>query len=319
MESVFGPNSKNDVVIEDKPKVEKMTKDSIGNSGRKILGDISNVSRKPSILNQDNKARASSATVREYIEQIQKENAALVKLVADKKVIELSGAEVNKLRITIQKMQQQNIQLAQSNSQMLAELNSRKDRLKDLQHQLGCKNALLIAKQKEMEGKRKVNTCETKEIKKLKVSEDKGMGVCVVAESENDQRTNGRQKSKSLVPSTRKVMEQSVGDNGRLQTRRQSARFKHEEPKAKEEVIHTENVDLAPCSSSNDRMQGDDLNSSNFSVKKEDVDNDSRPSISNNITQGSKRSSISRPSREAAKKVQTYKEISLHVKLRRPE
>ena len=38
----------------------------------------------------------------------------------DSKIIEFSGIELQKLRINLQKMQQQNLQLAQANSQMLA-------------------------------------------------------------------------------------------------------------------------------------------------------------------------------------------------------
>jgi translation initiation factor RLI1 len=41
-------------------------------------------------------------------------------MLVDSKVIELSGMELQKLRINLQKMQQQNFQLAQANSQMLA-------------------------------------------------------------------------------------------------------------------------------------------------------------------------------------------------------
>ena len=41
-------------------------------------------------------------------------------MLIDSKVIELSGMELQKLRINLQKMQQQNFQLAQANSQMLA-------------------------------------------------------------------------------------------------------------------------------------------------------------------------------------------------------
>jgi hypothetical protein len=47
--------------------------------------------------------------------------AFLLSLVlVDSKIIELSGIELQKLRINLQKIQQQNLQLAQANSQMLA-------------------------------------------------------------------------------------------------------------------------------------------------------------------------------------------------------
>lgn len=51
-----------------------------------------------------------------------------------------------------------------------------------------------------------------------------------------------------------------------------------------------------------------------FCVKKEAEDN----SLPNKGIGENRRSSISRPSRVAAKKVQTYKEISLNLKMRRP-
>lgn len=313
MEGAILLDSKSDVVVEDMPKVEKMAKESTGNSGRKKLADISNMPWKPSTLSQDNKPRPNSATVKEYIEQLQKENAALMKLLADKnRIIELSGAELHKLRITLQKMQQQNLQLAQSNSQMLAELNSGKDRLKDLQHQLGCKNGLLIAKKLELEGKGKTKTYQTNDVKRMKVSEHEEPGVCIVAERDKDKQCNtgGRQKSKSLGPCVRKDQDKGVGDNGRVRAKRQSARFKHDEPKPTEDLFHTDNVDLPPCLVLDDTMQEDDESQLvNISVKKED----------DSVTLERRRWSISRPSREAAKKVQSYKEMKVNVKLRRTE
>lgn len=110
----------------------------------------------------------------------------------------------------------------------------------------------------------------------------------------------------------------------RFQARRQSARFKDEEPKPIEDLCHSDDVDLRLCPLPDDKRQDysksvsmsvkkeDDLNSMAISVKKED------DSLPDKGTQG-RRSSISRPSRVAATKVQSYKEISLHVKLRRPE
>ncbi|KAL9998871.1 putative shugoshin [Helianthus debilis subsp. tardiflorus] len=304
MEDIYVFDSNTDLVIEDKPKVEKRAKTSIVNSGRKTLADISNMPSVPTTLTQDNKSRPNSSTMKDYIEQLQKENVALKKLLADKnKIIEISGAELQKLRMTLQKMQQQNLHLAQSNSQLLADLNSGKDRLKDLQHQLGCKNGVLIAKKLELEGKRKTKACETNETK-AKVSEHEETGVCTVPESSKDQHsnTNGRQKSKSLCSAVKKVQEKGAGDNERSVARRQSARFKHDEPKPAEDTFHTDEID--------DKMQGDDIA---VSVKKED------DSLPNTVSQEGRRSSISRPSREVTKKVQSYKEIGVNVKMRRPE
>ncbi|KAI3761755.1 hypothetical protein L1987_52177 [Smallanthus sonchifolius] len=235
----------NSVVKLDKPKVEKRSKNSIASAGRKTLADISNMSRTPSTLTQDNKSGPNLSTVKEYIEQLQKENTALMKLLADKKrIIDISGAELHKLSITLQKMQQQNLHLAQSNSQMLA---------------VSKRSATSAWMQKWFAYSKKVGV--------------RGLG-----------------------PSVRKVHE---GENGRLRARRQSARFKQDEPKPAEDLLHTAEMD--------DKMQ------EALPVKKED------DSLPNNESQERRRSSISRPSREVAKKVQSYKEVSLNIKMRRPE
>ncbi|KAG7549453.1 Shugoshin C-terminal [Arabidopsis thaliana x Arabidopsis arenosa] len=83
----------------------------------------------------------------EFAAKLQKENMTLMKALAHRnKLVELSGIEIQKLRINLRSVQEKNLQLAQANSQMLAELNTNKDRLKEFQHELGCKNALLKVK-----------------------------------------------------------------------------------------------------------------------------------------------------------------------------
>ncbi|PNT69367.1 hypothetical protein BRADI_3g54300v3 [Brachypodium distachyon] len=78
---------------------------------------------------------------------ILKENSKLAHLLAEKtKIIELSGVEIQKLRLALHATHQKNLQLAQANSQILAELNQGKDRLKVLQHELGCATAVLKVK-----------------------------------------------------------------------------------------------------------------------------------------------------------------------------
>ncbi|MFS8019937.1 hypothetical protein Hanom_Chr15g01409611 [Helianthus anomalus] len=85
-------------------------------------------------------------------------------------------------------------------------------------------------------------------------------------------------------------------------SRRQSARFKHDEPKPAEDMFHTNEID--------DKMHVDDIA---VSVKKED------DSLPNKVSQEGRRSSISSLSREVTKKVQSYKEIGVNVKMHRPE
>ncbi|WVZ62413.1 hypothetical protein U9M48_012169 [Paspalum notatum var. saurae] len=79
-----------------------------------------------------------------------KENAKLLHVLTEKtKVIELSRIELQKLHLALQASRRQNLQLVQTNSQMLAELNSAKDRIKILQHELACTTALLKVKDSE--------------------------------------------------------------------------------------------------------------------------------------------------------------------------
>ncbi|KAK8299316.1 hypothetical protein V6Z12_D05G313900 [Gossypium hirsutum] len=112
----------------------------ISNAPRKGLSDITNLQHQPKVLTQDAKLLLQPASLgsKDYINKLQQENMMLMKVLADRiKVIELSGIELQKLRINFEKFQQQNLQLAQANNQLLL--------LKALKHELGCKNAMLKA------------------------------------------------------------------------------------------------------------------------------------------------------------------------------
>lgn len=81
-----------------------------------------------------------------------KENGKLMTLLNEKaKIIDLSRVEIYKLRLALQASKQQNLHLAQNNSQMLAEINAGKDRIKILQHELSCTTALLKVKGSELD------------------------------------------------------------------------------------------------------------------------------------------------------------------------
>ncbi|XP_072994031.1 shugoshin-1 isoform X2 [Typha latifolia] len=127
--------------------------------GRKTLSDITNTVRpvKSSIeCNQENPKAMPCSSSKEFMD-LMKENSALLKILGEKnKTIQLSSIELQKLRFALQKANQQNWQLAQANSQMLTELNLAKDRLKTLQHELGCTTAILRLKTLEMEEKEKL-------------------------------------------------------------------------------------------------------------------------------------------------------------------
>ncbi|KAK9168592.1 hypothetical protein Syun_000732 [Stephania yunnanensis] len=144
-----------------KVKEEKMMqkkKTCLGNAVRKSLSDVTNSQNLAKSPGKDCNPMKLIST-KEYVEQLRKENTMLMKLLADRnKIIELTGAELAKMKINLQKVQQQNWQLAQANSHMLTELNLGKDKLKALHHELGCKVALLSVKDLELQekGKKKV-------------------------------------------------------------------------------------------------------------------------------------------------------------------
>ncbi|CAN7004665.1 unnamed protein product [Brassica rapa subsp. trilocularis] len=117
---------------------------------RRKLADISNLNTEET--HQQQNLLFSS---KEYAEKLQKENMTLMKALAHRnKIIELSGVEFQKLKINLRKVQENNVQLAQANTHMLAELNTNRDRLKLLQHELGCKNVLLgVRKKMQLEAK----------------------------------------------------------------------------------------------------------------------------------------------------------------------
>ncbi|CAN7069718.1 unnamed protein product [Brassica rapa subsp. trilocularis] len=122
---------------------------------RRKLADISNLDREET-QQQQNLLFSS----KEYAAKLEKalpfctliENMTLMKALAHRnKIIELSGVEIQKLRINLRNVQEKNLQFAQANSHMLAELNTNRDRLKLLQHELGCKNVLLEARKMQTE------------------------------------------------------------------------------------------------------------------------------------------------------------------------
>ncbi|XP_075080921.1 SHUGOSHIN 2-like isoform X4 [Nicotiana tabacum] len=171
------------------------------NTPRKKLGDISNLPLRKRFTSEDKKPEHIPTASKEYIEMIQKENLVLMKILAERnKIIEITGVEIEKLRTNVQKMQQQNKQLAQANSKMLAELNSNKDRLKALQHELGCTKGLLKARNFEAEEQPRTNMCQNlnDEVKSMKCEET---GDLLLGNGDDEKAINlkRRPRSKNLV------------------------------------------------------------------------------------------------------------------------
>ncbi|XP_040998268.1 shugoshin-1-like isoform X3 [Juglans microcarpa x Juglans regia] len=321
----------------------------IGSAPRKRLADISNLQKQPKPVNQDVNQLPFSLTAKEYIEKLQKENVTLMKLVVerkypslsislidlvffspglfrvwfwfilslvlvDSKIIELSRIELQKLRISLQKVQQQNLQLAQANSQMLAELNSGKDRLKALQHELGCKNGLLKAQKLDSEIKAKRVTLQNSgnEVAKTKHDEAGESAQTAGGDSNTCHKNRRRRQSKnqSLGPATgNQINNKETVENKRHCLRRQSARFKSEEPERNEDLFEIDDAKF-PASPPVDDVHDSSQITSELPVKKEDE---------GVKAQEIRRSSVGRPLRRAVEKVQCYKEIPLRMKMRRQE
>ncbi|XP_009122907.1 SHUGOSHIN 1 isoform X2 [Brassica rapa] len=143
-------------VSTNKAKGEKMIQDPrINSAQRRTLGDITNLpNQKVMLMNHgaNQQQQAMSLSSKEYAEKLQKENMRLMKALTERNaIIERTGSELQKYRINLQMVQAQNLQLSQTNTRILAEIRTSKDQLKALQHELSCKNGVLIARKLPLE------------------------------------------------------------------------------------------------------------------------------------------------------------------------
>lgn len=282
---------------------------SLGSIVRKRLSDITNSQPQPkSPVHCENLPPTGSST-KDYIDSLLKENMALVKLIGDKnKIIEFSGIELQKLRVSLQKMQLQNWNLAQSNSHMLAELNLGKEKLKALQHELVCKDALLKVKNLELEGQDKMNGqnhgSQHGDEAFTKYKSTKDNKAC------NGSKSRRRPlKSPSMGPLTtsQQVAGKEMAENKRRCLRRQSARFKSCDQEPRENLFELEDINYSDSTPLESPMHVDNATSKDENIMPRCDPRDSQ------------RTSFGRPSRKAAVKVQSYKEIPLNIKMRRSE
>ncbi|KAL3838273.1 hypothetical protein ACJIZ3_022864 [Penstemon smallii] len=312
--------------------VDKVAKACPQSAVRRKLADISNLPQKQRLLIQEEKSQSIPTNTKEYIDQLQKEHMALVKMLAQRnKIIEQSGIELDRLRVNLLKLKEQNHQLALQNSQMLADLNSGKDRLKALQHELGCKNGLLKARKLELEDKAPKRICkdaDTEEGDSLKEcindvkpritkrsSQSNGLGCSETVQSKENA-VNKRfsffiTRETSIFPYVSLFLSFGVFLD-RPCVRRQSARFKAAEQKHDEEMHDIDDTKLPK----HPLLDNPVPEKESSSVKNEDNECSSGPGYE---SQDIGRPSLCRPSRVAAKKVQSYKEIPINVKMRRPQ
>ncbi|XP_059430852.1 SHUGOSHIN 1-like [Corylus avellana] len=298
-------------------KGERVAKrSSLGSIMRKKLSDITNLQSHPKLRSQEDvQAEGISAPDKSFIDQLLKERITFLKLIAERnKVIEVSGAELQKLRVNCQKLQLQNWNLAQSNSHMLTELNLGREKLKALQHELVCKDALLKARNMELEGKMDLNCKKTVS----KVGKEGAEQLLLEANDDDKTRNLNRRRttrSRSMGPSTtyQKVVEKEKVDNKRRCLRRQSARFKSHEREPAEMLFEIEDAKYSVSQLLDNPIHEDGV-PLNSSIRKEE---EGEMCMQRNEGQVSQRSSIGRPLRKAAEKVQSYKEAPIKIKMRR--
>ncbi|KAG2674171.1 hypothetical protein I3843_13G107600 [Carya illinoinensis] len=300
---------------------------SFGSIMRKKLSDITNSQTQPKLPSQDDKPPPDEA----YIDQLLQERKALLKLISERnKTIELSAAELQKLRASLQKLQLQNWNLAQSNSQMLAELNFGRERIKTLGHALVCKDALLKMKDTELKRKTEVSYEKTASQRKTEVSYDgktasqegEVAAEQLLHEANNSGKKSNRnrrrtRRSRSMGPSTafEKVADKEKVENKRRCMRRQSARFKFHEREPTENLFEIEYANY-PLSQSLENPMHEGPLPLKSSIKKEA---EVEIFVPRNEAQPPRRSSVGRPLRKAVEKVESYTEAPIKIKMRRTE
>ncbi|KAL6577355.1 hypothetical protein OROMI_011631 [Orobanche minor] len=285
---------------------------SFGNMVRRRLSDITNYQPQPKSASFPENMPPDSASSKDCIDHLVKEKMALVKLIQEKnKIIELSGMEIQNLRTCIQKMQLQNWHFAQSNSHMLAELNMGRERLKALQHEVACKEALLKTKNSLQKRKEKVNVQQTEFQEPEAITEEPGNNEDTKCCSAGRRPRQSRSRSLGNPKLNQQPAEKEAVVSKRRCLRRQSG-SKLGDDEGTEDMYE---INKMPSSSRRIHEAGPTV---------------STPSAKEILTNGSsyyaseleaeaRRTSTGRPLRKAVGKVQSYKEKSLSVKMRRSE
>ena len=282
---------------------------------RKTLCDITNLRRPLAAAAADELQQDGSRCTDgvDAVARLVKENSDLVKLLEERdKFIELSGAELQNLRLA-------NWQLAQANSQMLAELNLGKNRLKSLQHELTCSRAALKVKSSELEEAKKALKSSRLQQQKsanetarhlaadraaaaaqLKDGDAEPASDASRAASAKKSTCNASRKrllrSRSLGPAVAPTKLVAASKERESAQRRKSMRTPQPSGR-REDLFEIEDVQLTAGG-------GDDKKETSWEL--------------DSSVQFPRRSSLGRPLRRATEKVTSYKEMPVNIKLRRP-
>lgn len=385
-------------VSTNKAKGEKMIQDPrINSAQRRTLGDITNLpNQKVMLMNHganQQQQQSLSLSSKEYVEKLQKENMRLMKALTERNaIIERTGSELQKYRVNLQMVQAQNLQLSQTNTRILAEIRTSKDQLKALQHELSCKNGVLMARKLPLEPQKLPCTHHDASEDKDRANASRGAsGVFhpngedhkTASESSdcnslqiNDKANNKRVFERSS-PAKSEVLDiigrpgesaQTTNMTRRVSLRRQSKRFNIQELGATENLngIHDdqESAAKAGCSASDlsigskpetvelhdtkertrESRRVSSRRQSTEVTSQRDIKVSTDPPLPDGIVEESsqvsssvstelKRESknkptgdeaeemretyVGRPSRQAAGKIKSYKEVSLKDKMRR--
>ncbi|KAB1226783.1 Shugoshin-1 [Morella rubra] len=289
---------------------------SFGSIMRKKLSDLTNLQVQPKLPSQDQKPPPEEALIDQLVKLLLWMGFPLLHY--NSKTIELNGAELQKLRVNLQKLQLQNWNLAQSNSHISAELNLGRERVKALQHELLCKDTLLKTKNMDPERKTELNYEKTGfQPKEGEVTV--GIDSHVVNSEEKAHTCNRRRtaRSRSMGPSTthQKVVDKEKVENKRRCLRRQSARFKSYEREPTQNLFEIEDA-THPVSQSLECSMHEDPVPLDSSIIIEEEGENFAPRNEAHLLQ---RSSIGRPVRKAVEKVESYREAPLKIKMRRAQ
>ncbi|KAI5016299.1 hypothetical protein ZWY2020_006150 [Hordeum vulgare] len=267
---------------------------------RKTLCDITNL-RQPLAAAADEGQQDGSRCV----ERLVKKNSDLVKLLEERE------AELQNLRLA-------NWQLAQANSQMLAELNLGKNRLKLLQHGLTCSRAALKVKSSKLEETKKALKSSRLQQQKsanetarhlvtnraaaaapLKDGDVEPASDASYAASAKKSTCNASRKrllrSRSLGPAVAPT--KLVASKETESAQRRKSMRRPQSSGRREDLFEIEDVQLTTGG-------GDDRKGSTWQL--------------DSSVQFPRRSSLGRPLRRATEKVTSYKEMPVNIKLRRP-
>ncbi|XP_061362270.1 shugoshin-1 [Gastrolobium bilobum] len=216
----------------------------VGASQKKLLADITNMHQQQQRLQPFNQQAKQHSAPLATADQLLNENAMLMKLLANRNaIIESCKAELQKSQRDFQKLRKQNSELAQTNTQMLVELNSSRQRLRELQHELGSKNGILRAMKLEVMAK------ENTEKLKHEIDADE-VGASQNMQSDqtfqhNREGAKRKRVSKSQPPAPaviKQVKSTEKVENQRCCLRRQSARFKAEKPGPREDFFEADQI-----------------------------------------------------------------------------